>query len=87
MRRERRHLENKELRRLIMAGQLMALELRRLNGELPRGSKSKTPTPGLTDTWDASLTSFHQKQEDMLSPLRPIATSRGVSERNGGTLR
>ena len=32
---ERRCLENQDLHRLMTAGQLMALELRRLNGELP----------------------------------------------------
>ena len=69
---ERRNLANKSLRRLITAGQLMALELRRLNGELPHQLPRLPPTQGLPDTWDDALTSWRDERLQQ----QPIAITR-----------
>ncbi|MGI9293362.1 MAG: hypothetical protein ACR2PS_05210 [Pseudomonadales bacterium] len=66
---ERRHMENDDLRRLIMAGQLMAEELRRLNGERPQSSKDTHLEPGLVDVWDVCLARFHSHHESMVRRL------------------
>ena len=69
---ERRSLANKSLRRLITAGQLMALELRRLNGELPHQTPRLPPTQGLPDTWDQALTCWRDERIQQ----QPIAITR-----------
>ena len=70
---ERRELANKTLRRLITAGQLMALELRRLGGEIPDQVPRLPPTEGLADAWDESLTTWRDEQLELRNMIRPAA--------------